>query len=187
MKNLAALISIAGLISGIYFLKSDTEAMFKREILSVNLIGKPVVKKVDTLASPVLTPMTIGENIKKKIVIIEAMDLSDVDGYINKVRPMFTKEYFKTEEKDLRVKAQFFIDHLVRIKEFIVTKQPIYIGSKTGDVPNWIFYLEGVYGNRGFGSKDKFGALNIYVTVQEAKSSDGNPIGVEISNITELN
>lgn len=174
---------LCSVIAAGYVLKTtDDDGRFKKPIYSMNLSGKPNLKKIETLAKPILTPQTIGENVKESVLKIETMDLGDPDKYIASIKPLFTDEYYPQVKANLEARSDYYINNLVRVMDFVITKQPIYLGSKMGGVRSWTFYLEGVYGLKGFGTMNSTGERRIFVTLQESKSADGNPMGVRISD-----
>ncbi|UKA04715.1 hypothetical protein [Photobacterium damselae] len=183
MKRIVCSLVVCGVvIVGGVLKNSDENEHFKRPIYSVNLVGKPTLNRVITLQKPILTPQTIGENVKESVLKIETIDLGDPDKYIESIKPLFTNDYFPQVKANLEVRSEYYVKNLVRVLDFVVTKQPLYIGSKVGSVKSWTFYLEGVYGLKGFGTMNSTGKRRIFVTVEESKSADGNPIGARISD-----
>ena len=162
--------------------KSGGNGRFKKAIYSVKLSGDPKVSKVETLSKPILTPQTIGENVKESVLKIETIDLGNSDKYIASIKPLFTVGYYPQVSANLEARSKYYVKNLVRVMNFVITKQPLYIGSKIGAVRSWTFYVEGVYGFKGFGTMNSTGEKRIFITVQESKSVDGNPIGVRISD-----
>ena len=183
MKRIFCFVTLCSVcVAGTVLRNSVDDGIFKRQIYSVNIVGAPKVDYVNTLSKPILTPQTIAVNVKESVLKIETLDLGSPDSYISKIQPLFTDEFFGQMKANLDVRATYYIKNLVRVMDFIVTKPPMYIGSESGKVRSWTFYLEGVYGLKGFGTMNSTGTRRIFVTVQESKGADGNPMGVRISN-----
>ena len=181
MKRIFCAFSLVGLVVGGAVMMNPEGDNFKRHVYSVNLNGIPHVKSVSTLDKPILTPQTISENVKESVLRIETLELGNTPKFVKSIKPLFVDSFYEQMSADLNSRSDYYVENLVRVVDFIVTKQPVYIGSRMGKVRNWTFYLEGVYGLKGFGTINTTGTKRIFITVEESTSVDGNPMGVKIS------
>lgn len=170
-----------------YYLNSDIENDFKRDIYSVTLTGEVERKNVETLESAILTSTTISTSLKKTVAQIETISLENVDGYLERIRPLFDKEFFKTFSKDQEAKSKFYLESDIRVLSFVVTEAPILVGVDVSQPnPHWLFYIKGQYMREGMFEKrsdeSTFGESEIWVTVKESVGENGNPAGIKIVN-----
>jgi len=182
----ASSLALIGTVCFSNFLLTDNGSSFGRDVYSVSVEGGDVgkVEKVKTLNKPILTPETIATNVQNMVVDIESMRLANIEAFLESIEVHHDGEYWKEAKEDIRNRAEFYFASNLRVIEFIVTEGPIFIGAKHGSKVEWTYYLKGNYHRTGLiedrGDSTSFGSNEIYVTVREAHSVEGNPIGVEI-------
>ncbi|ELP6119037.1 TPA: hypothetical protein I7730_20335 [Vibrio vulnificus] len=182
----ASSLTLVGTICLSSFLLTDNGSSFSRDVYSVSVEGEDVgaVEKVQTLDKPILTPETIATNVQDMVVDIESMKLSNIEAFLEAIEIHFDDEYWKQAKEDIKNRAEFYFSSNLRVIEFIVTEGPIFIGARHADKIEWTYYIKGNYHRTGLiedrGDATSFGSNELFVTVREAHSVDGNPIGVEI-------
>ncbi len=168
--------------------QSAESGSIKQEVVAITIDGEPEAKKVRTLERPIITRRGIQKKLKKDMGNFFSFPLQDIDSHLERYKPLFSSHFFDDYEGHISATAQNFIDSEIRVVDFIIYGQPIYLGSKPASIRNWQFMIEGyfIYQGNFSGSPYQFEKSTKIITVVETKTRKGNPSGVEIFDIEEF-
>ncbi|CAH7379363.1 hypothetical protein VCHA53O466_40408 [Vibrio chagasii] len=138
--------------------------------------------------SPHLDPFALGQNMKLTLNEILSYDISDPVGHItsasHKFTPTYSSEmigYFSSAINSLRKQN-------VRVVDFIVTTDPVYIGSERSTRENWNYFVQGYFNYQGLfsGRTSISEPVRLFIKVERGRATSDNPLGVGIYKIHGL-
>lgn len=159
------------------------------EVYSISL-STGEMNRVGTLDEPVITANTIAEELKFNFVDLNSFRLEDIDGHIEKFKPLFSPSYFSEYKSNAVGRAKSLIKDNVRIVDTIITEGPVFIGGYNTNNRSWVFYIKGYLSYKGLFRTGKDRAINqrreYFVFMEEGESLSSNLSGLKITSIKEL-
>lgn len=160
---------------------------FNGAMIEVPLDGGEI-KKIKTLERPIITSGNLAKHLKYKFVDLYSYRIEKGVAHIDEYEDLFESTYYEKYRKEQKSIIDDLTAKEVRVVDFMVTRGPVYLGSLPSTIRNWDFYIEGYFAYEGNFSKNttQFEKVRLKVSVLEAKTTNGNPSGVEIYEITRF-
>lgn len=188
MNKYTSLLSLLGVVIVLLV----TSLLLVRENVNPKVFYKDSQSENATLApvtyTPFLVPYALGLNLKGNLNRFLSFSVSSPKSHISKYDFLFHSDYKKEMESYVLNQVNDLRGRNVRVVDFIVTDDPVYIGSEIGYSRSWAFYVGGYFAYQGLFSKKTGITKKVYlfVKISDDSSNAKNPLGVAISEINGL-
>ncbi|MDK9793825.1 hypothetical protein [Vibrio sp. D431a] len=146
------------------------------------------LKKAPVTYEPYLDPNALGRNLKDNLNMFLSYSISSPRTHINNSLTYFSPDYQSYIYSYMTTAIGNLKLQNVRVVDFIVTKDPVFIGSEVGLDSNWTYFVEGYFSYQGIFSKKKSISehVSLFIKIKKDEPTSKNPLGVGIYNIVGL-
>lgn len=181
---------LAVLSAVVYFDIKDSaySGGIKQDVIAITTDGTVAASNIRTLERPIITRRGIQKKLKEDMVNFFSFPIGNINSHLDEHEQLFSKVFFSTYKPHIKATVDNLIDSEVRVVDFLIYGEPIYLGSKRAGIRNWQFMIEGynVYQGNFSRSPYQFVRSTKVITVIETKTRNGNPSGVEIFKVEEF-